>query len=574
VSARFSALGERAAARTADSNSIMRFAFCSLGPMCVLLLAALGCSSGAPSVGSATSTDIGEALCTPDEHPPSPLSLLTRTQYDATIADLLSDTSQPSATFPAENQVGGFNNNTEVHIANPLLVEQFMDAAEGIANRAVTANLATLAPCSGQSASEQVQCGADFVTAFGKRAFRRPLLADEADAFNALFTAMNTARGYSVAVELTIQALLESPQFLYRVDSSRAATSETGAVALDNYQMASRLSYFLTGSMPDEALFAAADAGQLLSSDEIETQARRLLETPRARAMVRDFNSQWLHLDELSGLARNLPDASTDVKGIGDDYRESLERFLDRVYWDKGDLKSLFLAPEIFVNARLASVVGGAADATGDFAEVAGAPGRVGLLTQPGLMAMLAHSDQSGPVQRGVFVLERILCIDVPPPPPNFNPIPPDPDPNLTTRERFKVHTAAKLFAGCHKVIDGAGFGFENYDQLGRYRSTENGLPVDASGEMIGTQEAGLDGVFTGAAELSQRLAKSVLAERCLSKNWYRYAMGRVETEADGCSLGDVQQKFVASGGQLKELLVALTLTDAFRYRPAVPEDQ
>jgi hypothetical protein len=188
-------------------------------------------------------------------------------------------------------------------------------------------------------------------------------------------------------------------------------------------------------------------------------------------------------------------------------------------------------------------------------------------------MAMLAHSDQSGPVQRGVFVRERILCIDVPPPPPNFNPIPPDPDPNLTTRERFKVHTASAACAGCHRLIDGTGFGFENYDQLGRYRSEENGQPVDASGEMLGTQEAGLDGDFTGVAQLSQRLAQSALVQKCLSTNWYRYAMGRVETEADNCSLGDVQQKFVASGGQLKELLVALTLTDAFRYRPALPED-
>ena len=502
----------------------------------------------------------------------APLALLTRRQYDATIADLMADDSQPSSSFPAENQVAGFNNNTEVHIANPLLVEQFMNAAEGIASRAVAAGVDKLAPCAGTSTAEHAQCGASFVASFGKRAFRRPLTSDEAQAFNTLFAGLNATRGYSAAVELTIQAALQSPQFLYRVDSTRAATPETGAVPLDAYQLASRLSYFLTGSMPDEALFGAADAGALLSSAEIETQARRLLETSRARSMVRDFNQQWLQLEQLSGLARNPPQGLTDVRGIGDDYRESLLRFMDQAFWEHGDLKSLFLSPTTFVNARLGSVLGLAGPETG-FAPVSDAPGSVGLLSQPGLMAMLAHSDQSGPVQRGVFVRQRLLCLDVPPPPPGLNPVAPDPAPGLTTRERFRVHTEAVACAGCHKLIDGTGFGFEQYDELGRYRTEEYGLPVDASGEMLGSGETSVDGPFDGVEELSTRLASSSRVERCLATNWYRYAMGRVETEADGCSLRDVEQKFTASGGQFKELLVAVTLSEAFRYRPALSGD-
>ncbi|HEY3256090.1 MAG TPA: DUF1592 domain-containing protein, partial [Polyangiaceae bacterium] len=396
----------------------MRIVLRLLGSACALSLAVACSSAGpaAPAVG--TSPDAGDGLvCNADLHPAAPLSLLTRAQYDATISDLLGDNSQPSSSFPAENQVSGFNNNTEVHIANPLLVEQFMDAAEGIASRAVAANLATLAPCTGTSTAEQASCGASFVTSFGKRAFRRPLANDEAQAFNTLFSGLNATRGYSAAVELTIQAILQSPQFLYRMDSEQAATPETGAVALDSYQLAARLSYFLTGSMPDSALFEAADAGALSSAAEIETQARRLLETPRARAMVRDFNQQWLELDQLSGLARNPPQGMADVKGIGADYRESLQQFLEQAFWEHGDLQSLFLSPVTYVNTRLGSVLGLAAPATG-FGSVSAAPGQVGLLSQPGLMAMLAHSDQSGPVQRGVFVRQRILCLDVPPPPP------------------------------------------------------------------------------------------------------------------------------------------------------------
>jgi hypothetical protein len=556
----------------------MRTVLRSLAKAWVVSLAA-ACSSASPTPTPVTnmpppSEDPADGLvCKANQRPVAPLSLLTRTQYDATIADLLGDNSQPSQAFPAENEVSGYNNNTEVHIANPLLVEQFMGTAEGIAGRAIAANLTTLAPCSGSSSAEQTTCGASFVTSFGKRAFRRPLTADEAVAFNTLFNGLNATRGYSAAIELTLQAMLQSPQFLYRMDSERAPTPETGAVALDSYQIASRLSYFLTNSMPDAQLFAAADANALASTAEIETQARRLLETPRAKAMVRDFNQQWLQLDGLSGLARNPPESTSDVKGIGADYRESLLQFLDQAFWQQGDLRSLLLSPVKFVNRRLAFVLGEVAPESG-FVSVADSPGSVGLLSQPGLMAMLAHSDQSGPVQRGVFVRQRLLCLDVPPPPPNFNPIPPDPDPKLTTRERFAVHTQSPDCYACHKLIDGTGFGFEAYDQLGRYRTQENGRPIDTSGEMLATGDAAVDGPYDGVLELSNRLAVSPRVERCLATNWYRYAMGRVESEADGCSLREVEQKFSASGGQFKELLVAVTLTDAFRYRPAISGDQ
>ncbi|HET7544666.1 MAG TPA: DUF1592 domain-containing protein [Polyangiaceae bacterium] len=537
---------------------------------------AAACSSAAPPPASGVdsppsdTTPDDRMVCDATKQTSSPLSLLTRVQYDATVSDLLGDNSQPSASFPPENQVSGYDNNTEVHIANPLLVEQFMDAAEGIASRAVAAKLDTLAPCA--STADQVSCGASFVTSFGKRAFRRPLTDDEAQSFKTLFNGLNVTRGYSTAITLTLQAILQSPQFLYRMDSERAPSFESGAVPLNGYQLASRLSYFLTNSMPDDQLFVAADAGALSTAAQIETQARRLLETSRAKAMVRDFNRQWLQLDQMSGLARNGSDTTVDVKGIGADYRESLQQFLDQAFWQQGTLQSLFLSPATFVNARLGTVLGLAAPASG-FGAVNDAPGSVGLLSQPGLMAMLAHSDQSGPVQRGVFVRQRILCLNVPPPPPNFNPVPPDPDPNLTTRERFAVHTASAGCFNCHKLIDGTGFGFEAYDQLGRFRTEENGQQVDTSGEMLETGEAAVDGPYKGVLELSHRLAVSPRVERCLATNWYRYAMGRVETEADGCSLSEVQQKFAASGGQFKELLVAVTLTDAFRYRPAIPGD-
>lgn len=559
----------------------MRLDFRKLGLASVLSLAAAACSGGSPSssppdatagMGNGGGTGLGPLECKPELRPTSPLSLLTRAQYNATVAELVGDQSQPAQSFPPESQVAGFNNNTEVHVPNPLLVEKFLNAAEGIAARAVAASLTTLAPCAGTSDTEQAKCGRDFVANFGKRAFRRPLNDAETLAFDTLFSGMLSSRGYSTAVELTIEAMLQSPQFLYRIDSLRAATEQSGAVPLDSYQLASRMSYFLIGSMPDLALFEAADAGKLSSNAEVESQARRLLESPGAKRMVRDFNQQWLKLDQLEGMARNPPEGTTDLKGVGADYRESMHQFLDQAYWGQGDLRSLFLSPVTYVNARLAPLFGAPAPESG-FAAVENAPGQVGLLTQPALMAMLAHSDQSGPVQRGVFVRQRLLCLEVKPPPPGLNPVAPDPAPGLTTRERFAVHTKMPACAACHKLIDGTGFGFENYDQLGRYRTEEYGIPVDATGEMISSGDPSVDGPYTGLQELSQRLAASPRVEQCLATNWYRFAMGRVEGDADACSLLEVQKKFADSSGQFKELLVAVTLTDAFRYRPAVPED-
>jgi hypothetical protein len=219
----------------------------------------------------------------------------------------------------------------------------------------------------------------------------------------------------------------------------------------------------------------------------------------------------------------------------------------------------------------MATLYGGTAP-DGEFEPQSMPDPRAGLLTQPGLLTLLSHSDQTAPVIRGVFVRERILCETVPPPPPNVNAIAPDPDPTATTRERFRQHTEQPACSSCHRLIDGIGFGFERYDQLGRYRETENELEVDESGDVVDTQDAALNGPFLGAAELSARIADSSIARDCLATHWYRYSFGRQEAPEDSCSLDQLKERFAGAGGNLKELLVGLTLTDAFLYRPAITE--
>jgi len=314
----------------------------------------------------------------------------------------------------------------------------------------------------------------------------------------------------------------------------------------------------------------AAAQGHLVTAADVEREARRLLEDARAHDIVRDFSEQWLELSRLDGAVRVGTDL--DVSVLNTSLRQSLTTYLDTTYFGaQGNFKQLFSDPSVWVNATLAPLYGGAAPAKGFTAQTLPDP-RFGILTQPALLTILSHADQTAPVIRGVFVRERFLCQDVPPPPPNVNAVPPNPDPNATTRERFRQHTEQAACSGCHALIDGVGFGFERYDQLGRYRATENGLDVDESGEVLNTGEPGLDGPFAGAGELADRIANSPMARDCLAKNWYTYTFGRQVAPEDTCSLAQLQQRFAGAGGDLKELLVALTQTDSFLYRPAMTE--
>jgi hypothetical protein len=497
----------------------------------------------------------------------APLRPLTRFQYDNILRDLLGDVTSPAQAFPPENEVDGYRTYAGANPANPLLVQKYLTVAESVARDAVTQRLDRIAPCA--AGADTAACGQAFISSFVARAFRRPPTAPELAPLTRLFTQGST-QGYAKGIELVIQAVLQSPQFIYRADALKSPTPETGAVALGGYELASRLAFTLWGSAPDPELLSAAESGKLVTPSDVEREARRLLQDPRAHDIVRDFSEQWLGLPRLQGAAR---DGSTlDPNVLTSSLRQSLTSYLDATYFgDQSSFEQLFLSPKVWVNDALAGLYGGSAPASGFEPQTLPGP-RFGLLTQPGLLTLLSHSDQTAPVIRGVFVRERFLCLPVAPPPPTVNAVPPDPDPNATTRERFRQHTEQDACSGCHKLIDGVGFGFERYDQLGRYRATENGFDVDESGNLIATGEAGLDGAFAGAGELAQRLAKSPRARDCLVTNWYRYSFGRQEQAEDSCSLSQVKERFESSGGDLKELLVGLTQTDSFLYRPAIKE--
>jgi hypothetical protein len=217
------------------------------------------------------------------------------------------------------------------------------------------------------------------------------------------------------------------------------------------------------------------------------------------------------------------------------------------------------------MNQELAAYYGVAGPMTDAFEKVELPPGQAsGFLTQSGLLSVLAKANQASPIHRGKFVRESLLCQFIPPPPDNVDITPPEVDPNLPTRERFQQHSADPLCSGCHSLMDPVGFGFEHFDGIGKWRDEEAGQPIDASGEII---SAKVMGTFDGVPELAAMLVDSPEVEACMTRQWFRFAYGRGETNADNCVLDQLGDEFAASGRNIQDLLIALTQTDAFMYR-------
>jgi hypothetical protein len=512
-----------------------------------------------------------EPVCSDSIPGPRAVRLLTRAEYDHTVRDLFGDESAPATTsLPPESALIGFENDGDNHRVSGVVVEELLRIAEDVAARALAERRARVLPCD-PLATGEVACGQLLVESVGTRAFRRPLTASERARLTAVFEGALAAWGFEKATELTVTAALVSPQFLYRIDLG-ADPAATGAdvVLASSYEMASRLSYFLWSSMPDEELMGAAATGELLTAAGVELQARRMLEDPRARDAVGSFFRQWLGLDRLAGIIKDGESFPEYDGRMNARWRESLARFVDGVVWQgSGTLSELFTSTTLHVDPVLASLYEVSGPSHDGFEPRAAPAGtRAGLLTQPGLMALLANPDQSSPIRRGVFVREKLLCQPIEPPPPDIVINPPPASPGLTTRERFAVHTENEQCAGCHVLIDPVGFGLESYDALGRFRTTENGLPIDASGELAYTDDLEIEGPFTGALELAEKLAASQQVRDCVMGQAFTFAMGRVPETADECTLENVRARFADSGGSLRELLVAIATSGSFRTTP------
>ncbi|MEZ4449599.1 MAG: DUF1592 domain-containing protein [Nannocystaceae bacterium] len=502
---------------------------------------------------------------------PAPIRRLNRREYDNTARDLLLDDSRPASAFPPEEEALGFNNNADALVVTPILAELYLDAAEALAAAAVADHLPDLLGGCDPDQDGADACADRFIKDFGRWVYRRPLDDDDVAALSALFSAAEDQFDFETAVRLTLTAMLQSPHFLYRVEVGAPIEGDEDNLRVGPYELASRLSYFLWGTMPDAALFNAASSGGLDTAAQVADETRRMLADPRARETVRDFHGQWLrlaHIDELEKDPDLYPDFDPALLPL---LRAEADALIDDVVWEGGgDFGTLLSAPYTFLNKALADYYGVEGPSGDAFERVDLPPGHAsGILTQGGLMSVLAKHNQSDPIHRGKFVREGLLCQLIPPPPDNVMAVPPEVDPDLPTRERFEEHTKEPLCAGCHQMMDPIGFGFEHFDGIGRWREIEAGQPIDARGELLG---ATVSGEFDGVPGLAALLDQSPEVDACLTKQWFRYAYGRVETLEDRCTLDALSTRFSDSGRDIQDLLVALTQTDAFLLRPVAGE--
>jgi hypothetical protein len=531
--------------------------------------------------GGAPDDDVNEneeLLCDgPLDPGPAPIRRLTRAEYNNTVFQLVGDNSRPADAFVADGEALGFSNQAVALSTSSLLVEQWLEAAETVAEKSVDKILkdadACAAPVSNEAACEASAEAA--IASFGQRAFRRPLDDGELAAHTALFVAgaeLEETFDAREGMKRVIEAMLQSPHFLYRVEFGAGDPVEGDVVALTSWEVASRLSYLLWNTMPDVGLFEAAAADELRTPEQIEAQARRMLDTPRAREAVKNFHRQWLDIENIPRVAsigrdaEIYPDYSDSLIPL---YQEETEQFIDyAVFEENASAETLFTASYTMMNKELADFYGVEGPEGEAFERVDLDPAIYsGILTHAGLLALHSKNNRSSPIHRGIFVREALLC-QTPPAPPDNIPPPPEVDREKTTREQFGEHTASGSCSGCHKLFDPVGFGFEHFDGIGRYRADEWGNEIDASGEILNGDDA--SGTFDGVVELGQKLGQSDIVRDCISTQWFRFSYGRGETDADACSMEIVNRDFAAANYDIKELLVALTQTPAFRYRHSV----
>jgi hypothetical protein len=391
-----------------------------------------------------------------------------------------------------------------------------------------------------------------FCRKFTERAFRRPLNADQAQFF--IDRQFAEAKDLETAVKKCILLALKSPRFLYR---------EVGAAEPDQFDTAARIAFGAWDSIPDADLFEAARNGKLGTREEILKQTERLLATPRARAKVRQFYQQWLSMDRLHELSKNAKRFPEFNEQIASDLRRSLDLLLDDVTWSEAsDFRQFVLADYVYLNGRLAKFYGVDLAAEAPFQKaLVGSGQHAGLLTHPLLMAGFAYDSTTSPIHRGLFVARSLLGRRFRPPPEAVAPLSPELQPNLTTRERVILQTKPQACQTCHATINPLGFAFENFDAVGRFRTTEQGKPIDATG--FYWTRGGDTVKFNGARQLGESLAASEETQAAFIEHLFHF-MIKQPVLAHGLDRPEtLRQSFIANGYSIRKLLAEIIASSA-----------
>ncbi len=450
----------------------------------------------------------------------------------------------------------GFTRNADQRVGS-VQADALWQAADTVAHAAVTSRLTTVAPCATAGGSEA--CAQTFIHTFGSRAFRRGITPAEEAALLSVYRAGQTGSTYAGGIELVISAVLQSASFLY-VTELGTTTSGT-STRLTGEELATSLSLLFSGAPADDALLAAGRAGELDTPEGRASAARALLANPAARLQVERLLLEWQGSDEVDQLAKDST-VFPDWSAVRADMLAESRAIVDSVLFEgDGTLSSLLSTPQTNVTPALASFYG----LTGS-GPIAQPSSRRGLLLAGGFTAANAHFEATAPIKRGAVVRKKLLCQELPlPTAVGLNIVVPAPDPTKTTRERFSVHSTNAACAGCHKMLDPIGFALESFDAVGRYRTTENGKPIDTSGELVNAGDA--EGAFTDAVGLSALLANSKTVSKCFNHQLFRFASGRSGTEEERTFSDFLRDRPSARDGKIIELLVDYAQSESFVTR-------
>jgi hypothetical protein len=544
-----------------------------------------GATTGGGGTGSGTGgtgaggTGTGGGIIDPDAPtPPAPANpgmvtarRLNRVEYNNTVRDLLGTSLRPADTFQADAASAGYDTVGAALSLSPTAVRDYEDAAYKLVDDllADTARRGTVVTCDVEAQGET--CMRTILEGFARRAYRRPATAAEIDVLLGPFRAapmLGATR--TLALRYSLAAVLINQNFLFKLELDADPASATPR-RLTDHEIATRLSYALWSTMPDAALFAAADAGMLQTDAGLSAQIDRMLADPRAAALSENFAGQWLHFRELD----HEPDVRafpSYTPALYTSMKQEAQRFFADFLSSDAPLGELLNARFTYVDSALAAHYGlpvqtGTAPGQMWRADTSGTQ-RSGILTLGALLTATSMTTRTSPVKRGEFVLKHLLCETVTPPPPDVIGIPDviDPSQMLTMRQRMEQHRNNDMCIGCHVEMDQLGFGLETYDAIGRYRTTEpNGLPVDSSGELPdGTR-------FSGAIELATVLAADSRVNHCITRNLMTYALGRyVDQRDDPTWIAHLGGTTRDNGGKLGVLVRTLLMSEAFRSRQAV----
>jgi hypothetical protein len=496
---------------------------------------------------------------------------LTNPEYDNTVRDLLGGPATPSITaqFPEDTLID-FRVETEDPTGMVPIGHRYEHLALGRDNilKDLRPRLRDILPCDPVATGEQA-CAQKFIATFGLRAYRRPLTMSDVTDLSTAYEHGRMAADFNEGILQVVGAALLARPFL-RIESA----GPRGVFApLNPYALASRLSYFLYRSMPDQPLFDAAASGKLSTLDEVTAQTKRMLADPKAHQAVTEFFQEWLSLDKLTGSpwapnekVTKDPTVAPDFDSLRAYMRTETTMFAEDIFFTGASLSELYKRPASWINEPLAKLYGVDGVTGLAFRQVSFVTQRrSGLFTQASILSVPSSTSEPSPTNRGVYVNDKLLCRPVPPPPPNVLPLLPL-QPGETNRERYQktMATGGPACASCHAIIDPIGYGYESYDIEGRYRTADNGLPIDASGTV--TVNGGANTYkFTDGAELSAILGVSFESDDCMATKWFRFALSRPEEDADSCSLGTIQRAF-RNSRTLPDLVLTITQSSAFRY--------